>query len=446
MDGLKDYIEWLGDVDFSAKPFCETDAVILCLISYYDLGPAEDDRAEDSVPADPDGPFYLRDCLKAIGDGILELRITGGEDGNLGVFKAAAQSKRFGSLVVSNYVDRLEPENDLQFSAVTFSFGSEWSFIAFRGTDNTLVGWKEDLKIAYTQTEAQRLALSYAVDAIMPDVKSRTSEKNRWKSFKKVFFRRSGKKDRNAARRWYIGGHSKGGNLAMFAACQLEGAMLDRVEQVFNLDGPGFAPEVLDESLLKRIDTKTVRIIPEYSIIGRLLESDMSRTHIIMSSNDGVMQHSIASWGVDHGHLAMSELTEPKDRWLNETINKWISGLSFDDRVVFINELFSALDATGAKTVDELAANGKEAADIIREQYKSFSEPTRRALGDLPSAAIESALVKFLTEKDKVLDSTKKVIADGTKKVLSGLGSMAAGAAETIMVQIQLQKMGKESE
>ena len=442
MDGLKDYIEWLGGVDFSARPFGEVDAVILCLISYFDLGPAEADLPGE----DGQAPFYLRDCLKAIEAGKLKLRITGGEDGNLGVFKAAAQSERFGSLVISNYVDRLEPENDLQFSAVTFSFGSEWSFIAFRGTDNTLVGWKEDLKIAYTQTEAQKLALSYAVDAILPDVRPDAAEKSRWQSFRKVFFRRSAQEKQSPARRWYIGGHSKGGNLALFAACQLEGALLDRVERVFNLDGPGFAPEVVDEALLKRIDAKTVRIIPEYSIIGRILENSMSDTRIIKSSNEGFMQHSIASWGVDHGRLAMSELAEPKDRWLNETIKKWVSAMSFDDRVVFIDELFGALEATGAKTMDELAAKGKEAAEIISKQYKGFSEPTRRTLGDLQSAAIESALKKLLSEKDTVLDSTKKVIADGTKKVISGIGSKAAEAAETIMVQIQLQKKGKGAE
>ena len=444
MDGLKDYIEWLGDVDFSAKPFGEVDAVILCLISYFDLGPAEADQTEGSS-AEPDSPFFLRDCLKAIEEGKLQLRITGGEDGNLGVFKAAAQSKRFGELAISDYVDRLEPENDLQFSAVTFSYGSEWSFIAFRGTDNTLVGWKEDLKIAYTQTEAQKLALSYAIDALQPDASPETAEKRRWQGFKKVFFRRS-TSGKQLPRRWYIGGHSKGGNLAMFAACHLEGALLDRVDRIFNLDGPGFAPEVVDEALIRRIDAKTVRIIPEYSIIGRILEQDMTDTRIIKSSNDGVMQHSIASWGVDHGRLAMSELTEPKDRWLNETIKNWVGGMSFEDRVVFIDELFDALEATGATTVDELAGMGKDAAEVIREKYKSFSEPTRRTLGDLQSAAIESALKKLLNEKDTVLDSTKKVIADGTKKVISELGSIAAGAAESIMVQIQLQKKGKGAE
>ena len=441
MDGLKDYIEWLGDVDFSAKPFGEVDAVILCLISYFDLGPAESDAPGDDASA----PFYLHDCLKSIEEGKLQLRITGGEDGNLGVFKAAAGSKRFGELAISNYVDRLEPENDLQFSAVTFSYKSEWSFIAFRGTDNTLVGWKEDLKIAYTQTEAQKLAFSYVTESIEPDVRPEAEERRR-KIFRKVFFRRSAQAKQGDARRWYIGGHSKGGNLALFAACQLEGAVLDRVERVFNLDGPGFAPEVVDEALVKRIDPKTVRIIPEYSIIGRILESDATDTRIIKSSNSGVMQHSIASWGVDHGRLAMSELTEPKDRWLNETIRQWISSMSFDDRVVFIDELFDALEATGAATVDELAAMGKDAAEIIKEKYKGFSEPTRRTLGDLQSAAIESALKKLLGEKDSVLDSTKKVIADSTKKVISELGSKAAEAAESIMVQIQLQKKGKGAE
>ena len=438
MDGLKDYIEWLGDVDFSAKPLNETDAVILCLISYYDLAPAASDQPEEA-----DKPFYLRDCLEAINAGKLELRITGGEDGNLGVFKAAANSRRFGELALTDYVDRLEPENDLQFSAVTFSYGSEWSFIAFRGTDNTIVGWKEDFKIAYTQTEAQKLAFAYTADAIFPDTMLEKAQKSRWQSFKQVFFRRSAQEKPDAERRWYIGGHSKGGNLAMFSACQLEGPLLDKVERIYNLDGPGFAPEVIDPSLFKRIEPKTVRIIPEYSIIGRLLESETVETRIIKSSNSAVMQHSIASWGVDHGHLAKSDLDEPKDRWLNDTIKQWISGMSYEQRVIFIDELFGALEATGAKTLDELTSMGKGAVDIIMEKMKDFSEPTRKVIGDLQSAAVESALVKLLSGTDTVIDTTKKIIIDSTRKVISGIGTVAAEAAESIMVQIQLQKMGK---
>ena len=441
MDGLKDYIEWLGDVDFSAKPLNETDAVILCLISYYDLAPAASEQ-----PEEPDRPFCLHDCLDAINAGKLELRITGGEDGNLGVFRAAANSRRFGSLAVTDYVDRFEPENDLQFSAVTFSYGSEWSFIAFRGTDNTIVGWKEDFKIAYTQTEAQKLAFAYTADAIFPDTMLEKAQKSRWQSFKKVFFRHSAPEKPDAARRWYIGGHSKGGNLAMFSACQLEGSLLEKVERIFNLDGPGFAPEVIDPSLFDRIEPKTVRIIPEYSIIGRLLESENCETHIIKSSNSGVMQHSIASWGVDHGHLAMSDLTEPKDRWLNDTIKQWVNGMSYEQRVVFIDELFGALEATGARTIDELASMGKGAAEIIMEKMKDFSEPTRKVIGDLQSAAVENALVKLISGTDTVIDTTKKILIDSTKKVISGLGTVAAEAAESIMVQIQLQKMGKGSE
>ena len=196
----------------------------------------------------------------------------------------------------------------------------------------------------------------------------------------------------------------------MFSACQLEGSLLEKVERIFNLDGPGFAPEVIDPSLFDRIEPKTVRIIPEYSIIGRLLESENCETRIIKSSNSGVMQHSIASWGVDHGHLAMSDLTEPKDRWLNDTIKQWVNGMSYEQRVVFIDELFGALEATGARTIDELASMGKGAAEIIMEKMKDFSEPTRKVIGDLQSAAVENALVKLISGTDTVIDTTKKIL------------------------------------
>ena len=245
MDNMTDYIAWLGDIDFDTRPLGDVDAMILCALAYYDLSPA----------LDPNGaPFYLKDCLETIEKEGFEVKITGGEQGLTAVLKAAAASVRFGGLTVDNYVDKLEAEKDLQFSAVTFSWADRFSFIAYRGTDNTLVGWKEDFMIAFTQTEAQKLALEYAAGSI-------AQPKRRQFDVKTTLFRKCFRKT-EAPRRWYLGGHSKGGNLAMFAACQLSDEQLSQVERIYVLDGPGSAPEVMDPALLSRIDNKTTRIIP----------------------------------------------------------------------------------------------------------------------------------------------------------------------------------------
>ena len=443
MDGLKDYVEWLGDLDFDVKPFCDVDALVLCVISYFDLqpvvgacgaasgGPAPTGTGTSGVGAAGPGPgagahtILIRDCLPHIADGELEIRITGGDQGNRAIFEAAAASKRFGDLRVENYIDRLEPENDLQFSAVTFSCGDKFSFVAFRGTDNSLVGWKEDFMIGFTETESQRLALKYAKDAMRAGTRSNAP----------AFSLR--KKRKTPSRDWYIGGHSKGGNLALYAASMLPDYLLDKLTQVYILDGPGFCKEVLDSSKVERIYSKATKIIPEYSVIGRLLETKIPNTHIVTSSFDGFMQHSLASWQVDHGKLSLSELTEPKDRWINDTLSQWIDDMPYEARRTFVNEVFDALMSKGAVTVEDLVSEGWTGIGSILISFKDMSESTRMILHDLQAAAIENST-------RSIVSKSAAVAVDTTKKTISGIQNLAVGAAKTVKDMISGQKEGEE--
>ena len=444
MDNMTDYIAWLGDTDFDARPLGEVDALILCALSYYDMSPVLDPNGE---------PFYLKDRIEKISRNGLEIQITGGEQGLDAVLRAAAQSRRFGELTISNYVEQLEPEKDLQFSAVTFSWKDRFSFIAFRGTDNTLVGWKEDFMIAYTQTEAQKMALKYVQDSLrapgyekkgfwgrlretfcaaLYDKGDRAADK---KAVKDVFAEehrrsvrsgadvraeersRSAKAADPGARRWYIGGHSKGANLAIYAASQLTDEQLQLVERIFVLDGPGLAPDVMDPDLLSRIDDRAVRIIPEYSVIGRLMEPKLSDTRVIKSSNDGVMQHSIASWGIEHGGLALAEDQQPRDRWINEALRKWIDNMPYEARRPFVNDLFDALSAGGAKTVEELAGGGKDGLEAVYKGFKNISGSSKEILAELRKAAVSEL-------KASVIDGAKKTLGNSLSSGISGIESL----------------------
>ena len=410
MDGLVDYIKWLGDVDFDAKPFNEVDALIMCVISYFDLSPAMDPNG---------GVFYLNDCMQTELSGKLGLKITGGDLGNSEIFREAAESKRFGGLVITRYVDQIDPDQDLQFSAVVLSWKDDFSFIAFRGTDDTLVGWKEDFMTAYTQTAAQKLAAAYAKNAI----NGVTDRK-----LNRLF----GTKGKGRGRTWYIGGHSKGANLAMYAAGKLSKEELAKVERVFVLDGPGFAPEVVGTGLLKRIDAKATRIIPEYSVIGRLMEPKLSDTRIIKSSFEGLMQHSLASWGVDHGGLALSEMTEPKDRWINETLRKWIEGMSGDARRQFVNELFDALMSGGAETVPDLTKGGLEGLEAVMKSFKGFSDSTKEVLVQLRNAALTEIKESTLGGIIDVAKGGASVAIGGASAALEGAGAVLQGAGAVL--------------
>ena len=262
---LLDYIKWIGDIDFDTMPFREADALVLCLASYFEILP---------LFAEGRNSARFSECAALLDAGRARLMITGGDMGNEGIFRAAAESKRFGELEITDYVDKLMTDPPLQYATMCFRYKGKFAFIAFRGTDSSLAGWEENFMISFTRTTAQNLAAEHVSMLIEPGCE------------------------------WYIGGHSKGGNLALTAACVLDDAQLALVKRIFVLDGPGLCPEVFDEKLIQRIDSQTTRIIPEYDVIGKLFEPRITDTRIVKSYRTGIEQHSLASWMVDHGQLS----------------------------------------------------------------------------------------------------------------------------------------------
>ena len=354
MDQLTDYIQWVGGLSFEAYPFREADAMILSVIAYFDLSPVFAAASATEGAA----PVRVRDCIPMLDAGQAKLRITGGDMGQTAIFDLAARSMRFGDLLMTDYVDILRQEPALQFAAVTFHLPGQYSFIAFRGTDATLAGWEEDFMIAFTQTEAQQMARDYAEQIIHRP------------GFGPAF---------------YISGHSKGGNQALYAAATISDEAWSKVTKAYYLDGPGFCPDVIDLSLIDRIDGKSVRIIPEFDVIGKLFEPKITDTRIVKSNEKGFMQHSLASWLLDHGDLATVPETDPKSAWLNQTLDKWIGTISQEERPVFIHELFVALRGDGLDCLDDLDLDSFQSALIKLSQT---SEVTRQTLTDLPKQIV----------------------------------------------------------
>ncbi|MBR1758381.1 MAG: DUF2974 domain-containing protein [Lachnospiraceae bacterium] len=340
---LVDYIRWMGGFDFNTYAFREADALVLCVISYFDLNPVFAGRKT----------AYVRECIPMIDAGEAKICITGGDMGNTEIFEAAAKSKRFGSLSMTDYEDIIDQEQSLQFSAVTFHDEDRFSFLAFRGTDSTLTGWKEDFMISFTQTLAQKMSVDYAERVFAND----------------------------AAKDLYIGGHSKGGNQALYAACMLSDDLWARITRVFLLDGPGFCPEVLDVSLIKKIDPKAIKIIPEHDIIGKLFEPKITNTIIVESYRIGFMQHSLASWLIAYGDLAALPVNDPASVLISDTITSWVSDIPQEDRPKFVEELFDALGAGGKNSLDDM---GPEDLWNALVSFRETSDMTKNTLKDLP--------------------------------------------------------------
>ena len=132
MDKLVDYIKWMGELDFKQYPFRHADALVLCVISYFDLGPIfglEAELGERNIRSPKGCSAKLKDCVPLIEDGEMDIMITGGDMGNAELLEAAARSRRFGELSIRNYVDVIDKAQDLQFAALCFS-DAEDGFIA----------------------------------------------------------------------------------------------------------------------------------------------------------------------------------------------------------------------------------------------------------------------------------------------------------------------------
>lgn len=319
MGNYVEYINWLGDFDFGTYPFNECDVMILCQLSYLDM----------TGVMLPESVMTLSECCAQLEKGKgLNIRMFCDNSRYTDFIRAAAASKRFGSIPLGGYTDIYSDDGDVQFSAVTFRLNDDKVFIAYRGTDETITGWKEDFMMSFTETEAQKLSLGYAKEHI-PDGKTA-----------------------------FIAGHSKGGNLALYTCAMLEDELLERVEHIYCLDGPGLCPDMVAPESMDRIRGKTTCIVPEYSIVGKLFEPDVPDTRIVCSDDEGIMQHDINSWQVEAGHPKYAEKNSYRSVWLDQVIDKWIEQIPPDERKVFVEELFGALAKDGSKTLGDITAKG----------------------------------------------------------------------------------------
>lgn len=201
---------------------------------------------------------------------------------------------RFQNILVTKYLNIIDKEKDLQIGAMTFEVDKNILFVAFKGTDK-LVGWKEDLDLGYKEViPAQQKALEY-----LDEVLSNT--------LKKV----------------YVGGHSKGGNLAMYAGLFCK--HYDKIVQIYNMDGPGFSKSIIHTLEYQIRNKKIITFIPKASIVGNLLNKD-TKTIIIKSKNIGFLQHNLYSWEIVDNHFVyekeVDEVVLNVCNYLNEIINR----------------------------------------------------------------------------------------------------------------------------
>ncbi|WP_312355035.1 DUF2974 domain-containing protein [Aminipila sp.] len=350
---MKNIINYVQEekASFSDKAFREIDSLVLSQLAYlYFDGfvPDLEECAESITLGSIDGKRNKEKLYQNTRDSIKNRKL----------LQACVSSPRFGDIKINFYVNKLDYIKEKQFSAVTFLLSDDTAYTAFRGTDATFVGWKEDFNMAFSNSiPSQEESVFY--------------------------LNRVGKLFSGSLK---VGGHSKGGNLAVYGAMKCKSYIKNRITDIYSHDGPGFRKEIFDSHEYCQIKNRIRQSIPQSALIGMLLEHH-EKYVVVKSRRIGIMQHDPFSWLVNGDDFQYEEQIDNMAVYANRVLQEWLDSLNDENRERFVDTLYSVIKATGAKSFSDLTEEWWEkvpaALDAIRgtdEETKHFVLQTIRTL------------------------------------------------------------------
>lgn len=336
------YVSQYGNRSIKESPFNELDNLAFCILAYLPF--------EKLVPelAGRKKLGTLREIAAALPKEEDECWI----EQSVGCLLQAqllldmAKTRRYGRMIIKNYVTLNDPEQQIQFAAITIQMSLFQRFIAFRGTDNTFNGWKEDLMLSYrTPIPAQKKSVDYV---------NQTQR----------FF----------LGKIYIGGHSKGGNLAAYSAIFASARIQKHIVQVFNNDGPGFLHDMVERPEYKAALPKIHTFVPQSAIVGMLLEHEEEYT-VIKSNTQGKEQHSLFTWETEENHFVTMEQVDLVSRLKDRAVKNWLEEIDEETREQFVEAFFTMIESSGVKDAQEiLNASPKTYMKTLRSMVKLEGE------------------------------------------------------------------------
>ena len=389
MANILDYLNWRGDLTLAQSPFNEVDHLILAELSFVNFtgivpGPGEG----EGVPLHTAAEAFFRSHEGGdMGMGVLV------PDEIPTLLRKMAECPRFREMKVNCFCDHLDVRKAEQFAAVTVELGDGSIYLSFRGTDDTIAGWKEDFLLGcQPEVPAQKKAVAYvkAVAAQYP------------------------------RRKLMLGGHSKGGNLAVYGGVFVPLAIQRRISAVWSNDGPGFYGAVLETPQHARLEGRIHSIVPKSSVVGMLLEHEESYT-VVDSDQTGLWQHDGFSWQVlGTGFVTLRQVSR-QGRRNDLALKEWVRRLPVDQREKFVDGLFEVLTASGATTLTDLKEDGFRAAGAMVRAMKDMEKDTRDALFNAIATLFRSniqAAVEEAREEVRGDGSPLRKLTELTEKIV----------------------------
>lgn len=367
MGNIMDYISWRGDLSFEQAQFNEVDNLILACFSYVKLDGISAVTKQKGIG------------LKKLTKEFMKLHTMKELEADKSFIRLApfmmmemAKSVRFGKCVVRNYVNDIVTEAEQQFAAMEIVLEDGTSYVSFRGTDDTIIGWKEDFNLSTGVVPAQKRAIEY-----LQKISEHTDGMLR------------------------VGGHSKGGNLAIYGSVMCKSAH-EKILEIYSNDGPGFSREFQELPEMKEMMPKIIRIIPEYSIIGTLLEHEKEPV-IVASSSKGLLQHDGFSWEVQGPALVRRDSLNKTALRFIEILHKWIDGMDTEQKRLLIEDLFATLQASGYENLSEVQSGGLKSLAAMVKRVEKFAPESRGMMQELLTAICGGWLEQLQADtKDKL--------------------------------------------
>lgn len=386
-DNLLTYLRWRGDLTFAAAPFCEVDNLVLamdCYLNYEGLIPAS--FSEEPVLLSSAVNGYLHKSEKEQHLGLIiptDIRA---------LAKATAASARFTGTKVVGYRNMIDESVQMQFCALTYLLPDDSIYIAFRGTDDTIVGWKEDFMLAFiSPVPAQARAVAYLNEVAQ------------------AF----------PGRPIRVGGHSKGGNLSHYAAVYAEPQAQAAILCAYSNDGPGFMPEFFQEPGYAAVERRLVSLVPQSSIVGVLLHHS-NRFRVIHSTQRTIMQHDPFSWSVCGPKFVAERSRSDFGIRADIALDHWLDSMSMRERTAFAECVFKVISASGAKTLTEMLEDKVNNLKLILRSFTRLKREDRDLVFDIIRRLLRagrdvSPMPAPMLSADEMI-SRQKAAALGTRK------------------------------
>ncbi len=345
MANMVDYLAWRGDVPFETSPWNEIDGLLIATLSYLDFHGGRDPKG-----------WTLEEMARI---DLLQEGTSSSFAGRKAAFEGMACGDRFRTCRMHHAIAMTDAEIGMQFSALCLDLPDGTTCVAFRGTDNTLVGWREDFNMSFqTWVPGQEAAGYYLAQAA-----------------------------RSTDRPLRLAGHSKGGNLAVFAAAVAAPEVRDRIESIWSYDGPGMNREMSGSEGFQRIRGRIRSYIPQTSIIGLLMDFYEPYT-VVRSTASGISQHDPMTWKIYGPQFETLSSVDQTAIVVRDTLHEWLQNSTPEQRADFVDALFGMVETTKVTRMSELTGEKLRTMMTMVGNRKEVDPETRRVFTRLMAQAV----------------------------------------------------------